>query len=103
MSAPSRIGSIMSLMTILVLLIIMGCRNGNQSCEPMNAMEVKQMMVDFLHAANHHEFDRLEELTTTEFTCYGEEGEWDYDRSVEFDMEWSEPDEFDLDRASSFS
>ncbi len=84
----------LKLLFALLLIGVAGCVSQKQQCDPIDRELVREVMVDFIHAANYSEFDRLRDLTTTDFLMYGDGREMNYDELVQFIKDWPEPDKY---------
>ncbi|MBT8394936.1 MAG: hypothetical protein KJN66_08805 [Bacteroidia bacterium] len=79
---------------IMVLVFIVGCGNNDQKINKVNPEQVKELMVEFLYAGNHSDFDKLKNLTTEDFLMFGDEGEWNLNDLMQFIKDWPDPDEY---------
>ena len=82
---------------IIFLVFIVGCGNNDQEINKVNPEQVKKLMVEFLYAGNHSDFEKLKNLTTSDFRMYGDEGEFNFNELVQFIKDWPEPDKFSFD------
>lgn len=82
---------------LLFLVFIVGCGTQNQKCDKVDPEQVKQIIVDFLYAGNHSDFEKLEDITTQDFIVYGDGGEMSFNDLVQFIKDWPEPDKYNFD------
>jgi hypothetical protein len=84
-------------LVIIFLVFTVGCGNKNQKCDKVDPHQVKQVIVDFLYAGNHSDFEKLRNISTQDFKVYGDDGEWNFNELVQFIKDWPEPDRFNYD------
>ena len=81
----------------LFLVFTFGCGTQNQKCDKVDPEQVKQVIVDFLYAGNHSDFEELKNITTPDFLMYGDGGEMDFNELVQLIKDWPEPDKYKFD------
>jgi len=82
---------------ILFLVFTVGCGFQNKKCNKVDPEQVKQIIVDFLYAANHSDFEELKNITTSDFLVYGDGGVMNFNELVQFIKDWPEPDKYNFD------
>lgn len=87
----------MEKLLILFMVFTVGCGTQNQKCNKVDSEQVKQVIIDFLYAGNHSDFEELKNLTTSDFLVYGDGGEMTFNELVQFIKDWPEPDNYKFD------
>jgi hypothetical protein len=82
---------------ILFLVFTVGCGTQNQKCNKVDPEQVKKVIIDFLYAGNHSDFEVLKNITTSDFVVYGDGGEKNLNELIQFIKDWPEPDNYKFD------
>lgn len=92
----------MKKITLLFLIILVGCGTQTQKCDQVNPEQAKQLVKDFLIASNESDFEKMKKLTTKDYKVYLDGEVFNHDALVQLIIDFPEPaiysfEDFDFD------
>ncbi|MCX2718639.1 hypothetical protein [Lentiprolixibacter aurantiacus] len=92
----------MKKLSILILAITLGCGTQTQKCDQVDPKQAEQLVIDFLIAANESDFEKMQRLTTQDYTVYLDGEVYNHDKLVQLIIDFPAPaeclfEEFEFD------
>ncbi len=91
-------------LSILILAFTLGCGTQTQKCDQVDHEQAKQLVTDFLIAANERDFEKMKRITTQDYKVYLDGEVFNHDKLVQLINDFPEPVdymfedfEFDID------
>lgn len=81
-------------LSVLFLAITLGCGTQTQKCDQVNQEQAKQLVIDFLIAANESDFEKMKGITTEDYTVYLDGEVFNHDKLVQLIKDFPEPIEY---------